>query len=172
MFYFIYHIPMEYIPWIIVTLVVLWAVIMRAKPEKYDKPAKLINIVMFTISVLGIVYITLMRKGTQNREIYLVPLHNFIEAVGETDFYRSMLMNLFLFVPFGVFATFSLPGKMKTGRKILITVVAAVVFSAIIEAMQYIFCLGRCETDDVLCNALGALIGSAAYVLYKIKDRK
>lgn len=162
---------MSVVPWVIVAMVILWTVIMRTKPRKYDKAAKIINRIMFIVSVLGILYITLVRKGTQTREIYLLPFHIFSEAASETDFYRSLLMNIFLFVPFGIFAPFSLPDGLKTGRKILIAVFAAVVLSVIVEAVQYFFCLGRCETDDVLSNTVGAVIGSVSYILYKIKDK-
>ena len=37
--------------------------------------------------------------------------------------------------------------------------------SAVIEAAQYAFGLGRAETDDVLCNTLGALLGALALPL-------
>lgn len=172
MFYFIYRIPMSLVPWVIVVAVVFWAVIMRVKLIKTVKATKIVNGVLLVVSVLGIIYITLMRKGTYVREIYLMPFHIFSEAAGETDFYRSMLMNAFLFVPFGIFTPFSLPDKLKTNRKILITVSSAMLLSVIVEALQYFFCLGRCETDDVLCNAVGAVIGSLSYILFKIKDKK
>ena len=171
MFYFIYRIPMSVVPLIIAVMVILWAVIMRCKPQKYDKTARIINRIMLFVSALGIVYITLARKGTNTREVYLMPFHILSEAVGETDFYRSMLMNLFLFVPFGMFAPFSLADNLKTDKKILITVLSAVVLSVSVEIAQYIFCKGRCETDDVLCNAAGAVIGSVSYILYKAKDK-
>lgn len=171
MFYFIYRIPMSIVPPVIAGMVVLWAIIMHFKPRKYDKTAGIINRIMLLVSVLGIVYITLFREGTHGREVYLMPFHILSEAVGETDFYRSMLMNIFLFVPFGIFAPFSLPKKLKTNKKILITVLTAVILSVSVELMQYVFCKGRCETDDVLCNAAGAVIGSVSYILYKIKDK-
>lgn len=171
MFYLIYRIPMSFVPLIIVIMVILWTVIMRFKPQKYDKAAKLFSRIMLCVSVIGIVYITLARSGTHSREVYLMPFHILSEAVGETDFYRSMLMNIFLFVPFGLFAPFSLSDKLKTNRKILLTVFAAVLLSVAVEILQYLFCKGRSETDDVLCNAFGALIGSISYILYKIKDK-
>lgn len=171
MFYFIYRIPMKIVPLIIVAVIVLWAVIMRFNPQKYDKAAKIFSRIMLCVSVLGIVYITLIRNSTHSREVYLMPFHILSEAAGETDFYRSMLMNIFLFVPFGLFAPFSFSDKLKTNRKILLTVFAAVLLSVTVEFLQYIFFKGRSETDDVLCNAFGALIGSVSYVLYKIKDK-
>lgn len=171
MFYYIYRIPMNILPLVIVVMVIIWAAIMRFMPQKYDKAARIFSRIMLLISILGIVYVTLFREGTHNREVYLMPFHIFSEAAGETDFYRSMLMNIFLFVPFGLFTPFSVSDRLKTGKKILLTVSAAVILSVIVEIMQYIFFKGRCETDDVLCNALGALIGSASYILYKIKGK-
>lgn len=172
MFYFIYRIPMNVVPLIIVAAVIIWGLLMRVISGKYDKAAGLINRVMLFVSVSGIIYITLARSGTHEREVYLMPFHILSEAAGETDFYRSMLMNLFLFVPFGLCAPFSLPEDMKTGKRLLTAFAAAVALSVFIELLQYLFYMGRCETDDVLCNAAGALAGFAAYIIYKLKDRK
>ncbi len=171
MFYLIYRIPISFLPFIIADLVIAWAIIMRRKPQKYDKAAGIFNRIMLLVSLMGIVYITLFRSGTHTREVYLMPFHILSEAAGETDFYRSMLMNIFLFVPFGIFAPFSLPVSLKTDKRILLTVFTAAVLSVIIEIAQFVFCKGRCETDDVLCNAAGAAVGSVSYILYKIKNR-
>ena len=43
-------------------------------------------------------------------------------------------------------------------------VIALTAMSAGIEFLQYHFALGRCEIDDVIHNALGALLGSLAFV--------
>ena len=37
-------------------------------------------------------------------------------------------------------------------------------FSVIIEIIQYVTCRGLCETDDVLCNGFGSLIGYWLYI--------
>ena len=60
------------------------------------------------------------------------------------------LQNIALFIPFGLF----LP--LKKWWRILL---AALCFSAAIEAAQYVFALGLCELDDVISNTLGAMIG-------------
>ena len=49
----------------------------------------------------------------------------------------------------------------------MITVVFALLLSIGIEAAQLHFHLGRCETDDVIMNTLGAVVGAAAYGLAK-----
>lgn len=60
------------------------------------------------------------------------------------------LQNIAFFIPFGVL----LP--VKKWKAVLITVV---IFSAAIEIVQYLGGYGLAESDDVICNTLGAMIG-------------
>ena len=79
-----------------------------------------------------------------------------------------MLMKVFLFVPIGL----SLPFALGKGRlSVFLTVAAALIFSAGIEYMQYLYALGRCEVDDVIMNTLGALIGCLAHWLFRNWER-
>lgn len=73
-----------------------------------------------------------------------------------------MLMNVFLFVPIGLSLPFALSKKK---HPVIITMIAAFLFSVSIEAIQYYFALGLCEMDDVIMNTLGAMIGTLAYFL-------
>ena len=68
---------------------------------------------------------------------------------GKTESIQN-INNILAFIPFGVL----FPGKRWKWLLLI-----AVLFSAGIEAVQYAFNLGWCEIDDVICNALGALIG-------------
>ncbi len=169
MFYFIYRIPMNIVPLIIAAAVIIWAVIMRKLPKKSEKAVRIINIMLLLISIFGIIYITLMHRDGEKHEIYLVPFHGIIEALNEKDVYRSMLMNVFLFVPFGMLAPFALSDKFKPKRRIIATICIAAVFSALIEIFQYVFGIGRCETDDILCNTAGAAIGTLSFLLKNFK---
>jgi glycopeptide antibiotics resistance protein len=76
-----------------------------------------------------------------------------------------MLMNVFLFFPLGLTLPYALPEKWN--RKGLLTIFLAQVFSIGIELAQYHFHLGRAETDDVICNTLGCVIGTLSYVISK-----
>lgn len=75
-------------------------------------------------------------------------------------------MNVFLFVPMGLTLLFALPEKMN--HKVLLSVLCAMVLSMIVEILQYVFQLGRAETDDVICNTLGAAIGTLAFSLFGV----
>lgn len=66
-------------------------------------------------------------------------------------------MNVFLFIPLGFF----FPYAMK--HSIWETVLIGVIVSIAIEALQYIFCLGLCEFDDVFHNTLGTALGYCYY---------
>ena len=43
--------------------------------------------------------------------------------------------------------------------------VSGFLLSVAIESFQYYFCLGRAETDDVICNTLGCVLGVMANVI-------
>ena len=70
------------------------------------------------------------------------------------------LKNILFFVPFG----FLFPERIKAlsvfrNKRWLFILSAGMLFSVFIEVSQYITCCGLCETDDVLCNSFGSLIG-------------
>ena len=64
----------------------------------------------------------------------------------------EVLLNIALFMPVGL-----LLGGM--GMKIKRVFLSGVVLSGIIEMFQLAFCRGLCETDDVIHNTLGCVIG-------------
>lgn len=62
--------------------------------------------------------------------------------------WKDIWLNILLFVPLGV---------TIGGRK---GVIAGLVLSCCIEAVQYFLCLGYCEVDDVMNNTIGACLGT------------
>ena len=81
------------------------------------------------------------------------------ESFGKTESIQN-INNILVFIPFGAL----FPGKRW--RALLLT---AVLFSVGIEVIQYVFNLGWCEIDDVICNVLGAAIGFGLWKLIKGK---
>ena len=71
-----------------------------------------------------------------------------------------MLRNVALFCPVGLALSQLLPQKWPCWARVLLTVFVGGALSAAVEYTQYRFALGMAETDDVLCNALGALNGA------------
>ena len=87
-----------------------------------------------------------------------------VYAKNNSELYRSMFMNLLLFMPLGLCMPFALPKKVKI--KGLLTIGAGMVLSIAIEAIQFFFSLGRCETDDVIMNTTGVIIGTSVYLFF------
>ncbi len=76
---------------------------------------------------------------------------------------EALWLNAFFFLPLGLSLPYILLEKIK--HKVLVTIIIAFTFSTMIEAIQYIFALGLCETDDVIMNTLGAAIGTVSYIV-------
>ena len=143
-----------------ILLVFLWGYL--GYREKGRRRWVLGNAVVFLGITTVIFYMTVYARGEGASEAVLVPFQSFREAKIQPELYRTMLMNVFLFLPVGLSLPFVL-GKWKF--PVFTTVVAACLFSAGIEYLQYRCCLGRCEVDDVIMNTLGAGIGCLAWYL-------
>lgn len=103
------------------------------------------------------------------------PSPRFPAAPGQPELYREMLMNVFLFFPLGLTLSNVLPQKWHRWLRIILTTLVGCALSAGIEYTQYRCALGLAETDDVICNTLGASIGSTslliAHAIEKSRER-
>lgn len=115
-----------------------------------------------------ILYATLRRQPGEQCAVILTPFQSFREAEIQPELYRAMLMNVLLFLPLGLTLSNALPEKQPIWLRVILTVSVGAAFSCFIEWTQYLYCLGRTEVDDVLCNALGALLGALCLLWQKI----
>ena len=79
---------------------------------------------------------------------------------GRAELLVENIMNVVVFVPVGILLGSLLRGKDSW----LIALLVGMGISVSIEAMQYFFYRGFAETDDVMHNTLGCMIG---YILVK-----
>lgn len=170
----IYKQPLNRIVIWTVPLVFLWAFLIRVfrnYAARYHGIWRIINGVFLTISSIAIAYFTLWNRNEHPDVIMLVPFHTFQEAKAQPELYRSMMMNVFLFVPFGLSLPNVIECPIRSSKKCkpFVVVVLATLFglclSALIEYFQYRYSLGRCEVDDVIMNTLGTLIGALSYLI-------
>lgn len=140
-------------------LLLVWSVIGAA----FNKYMRIIGAVLAVIVVGAILYATVLSRGESGKGADFIPFSSFERAKIQPEMYRSMLMNVFLFVPMGLFLPFVFVGD--TGKRILFTILFGLLMSVTIEAIQYFGDLGIAETDDVICNTVGTAIGSCAYLL-------
>lgn len=140
-------------------LLLVWSVIGAA----FYKYMRIIGAVLAVIAIGAILYATVLSRSGSNKDVYLIPFSTFERAKIQPEFYRSMLMNVFLFVPLGLSQPYIFGGG--TGKRILLTILVGLVLSMTVEAIQCFAHLGMTETDDVICNTVGTAIGSCAYLL-------
>lgn len=133
---------------------------------------KRIKIVLFIISTGVILWMTILSR--HNLGVHIVEmrpfwaLQDFIK--GDTGWKQHALYwieNVLLFMPFGL---------LFPSKDIRFALIAGVIFSIVIEAVQYFACLGLCELDDVICNGLGSLLGNMMFafarkIMAKAKEK-
>lgn len=115
--------------------------------------------------VMAIFCITIMGRSTGERTLILKPFASLAAARTQSEAYRELLMNIFLFFPFGLTLSNALPQSWGRWQRIGLTVITGLLLSAGIEYTQYRFALGVAETDDVICNTIGAFIGSTSLLI-------
>lgn len=107
------------------------------------------------------------RKALPEREFDLMPFWSYTAIQeGKEELLVENLMNVVVFVPVGLLLGFMVNGSwLKVKRAWLIVLMTGLVISVSIEAMQYFFHKGFAETDDVIHNTLGCMIGYGIYAL-------
>ena len=123
------------------------------------------NFVLFCAAVIAILYATILNRTPGNYELILTPFAALSAARQQPELYREMLMNIFLFFPLGLTLSNALPRKWHRWLRIILTTLVGCILSAGIEYAQYRYALGLAETDDVICNTLGAFIGSTSLLI-------
>ena len=158
-FHSIYVLDISTILITIPVLLLVWSVISAA----FYNQMRIIGAVLAVIAVGAIVYVTIISRGESEAGVDLIPFSSFERAKIQPEMYRSMLMNVFLFVPLGLSLPYVFGGG--TAKRILLTILIGFLLSVTVEAIQYFASLGMAETDDVICNTLGTTIGSCAHLL-------
>ena len=133
------------------------------------------NFVWFCAAVIAILYATILNRTPGNYELILAPFASLTAARVQPELYRALLMNVFLFFPLGLTLSNALPRKWHRWLRIILTTLIGCILSAGIEYAQYRCALGLAETDDVICNTLGAFLGAVsllvAHAIEKYRER-
>lgn len=104
----------------------------------------------------------IFRETAAERGYNLIPFWSYFDY-GKHSYFMEMfgenILNVLLFVPVGFLAGCGFQGV--TFKKVLLLGGG---FSIFIELLQFIFMKGFCETDDVIHNVAGCLIGYALWL--------
>lgn len=163
-------------PWTVCLLMLLafagWTVLCNCLRAKVRIA---VNVILFCVSAAIILHATLLSRTPGTYAAVLTPFAALAAARQQPELYREMLMNVFLFFPLGLTLSNALPRRWHRWLRIALTTLTGCILSAGIEYAQYRFALGMAETDDVICNTLGAFVGSAslllAHAMEKYKER-
>ena len=163
-------------PWtvciLLLSLLLLWPVLCQRVGERRRV---LLNTALACAATFIILYATILNRTPGNYELILTPFAALSAARQQPELYRAMLMNVFLFFPLGLTLSNALPRKWHRWGRIAFTTLIGCILSAGIEYAQYRCALGLAETDDVICNTLGAFIGSTslliAHAIEKSRER-
>ena len=136
---------------------------------------RLTNALLLLAATLIILYATILSRTPGTYAAVLTPFAALAAARQQPELYREMLMNIFLFFPLGLTLSNALPRRWHRWLRIALTTLTGCILSAGIEYAQYRFALGMAETDDVVCNTLGAFVGASslllAHAMEKHKER-
>lgn len=156
----------------LLSLLLLWPVLCQRVGERRRV---LLNTALACAAAFIILYATILTRTSGDYEFILTPFAALSAAQQQPELYREMLMNVFLFFPLGLTLSNALPQKWHRWGRIILTTLIGCILSAGIEYAQYRCALGLAETDDVICNTLGAFIGSTslliAHAIEKSRER-
>lgn len=122
--------------------------------------------------LLFITYILLLFELVTSRDVWLsgtnlIPFKEILRyPVGSTNFYRQVIGNIVLFIPFGFFATY----YTKINRLGSISFITFLVSLTIEIVQKYI---GRSfDVDDIILNVVGGILGFLIFVALDAIKRK
>ena len=163
-------------PWtvciLLLSLLLLWPVLCQRVGERRRV---LLNTALACAAAFIILYATILTRTPGVPEAILTPFAALAAARQQPELYREMLMNVFLFFPLGLTLSNALPRKWHRWLRIILTTFVGCAFSAGSEYAQYRYALGLAETDDMICNTMGAFLGAAsllaAHAIEKYRER-
>ena len=160
MFNYIYSQSLTTILLAIVVGTVVWG-FLRSRSRRWQTA----NALLCVLTAAIILYTTILTRTPGDYDVILTPFASFVAAQQQSELYREMLMNVFLFFPLGLTLSNVLPQKWHRWGRIILTTFIGCILSAGIEYAQYRYALGMAEVDDVICNTLGAFIGSTSLLI-------
>ena len=158
----IYALPLWMVIFLMLALLIVWAMLSL---HQNQRKRSIINAVLCSITALTILYATILTRTPGDYKPILTPFATFTAALQQPELYREMLMNIFLFFPLGLTLSNALPQKWHRWGRIILTTLIGCILSAGIEYAQYCCALGMAEVDDVICNTLGAFIGTTSLLI-------
>lgn len=123
----------------------------------FYKELLMLSFIIYVLCLFQVVTFQDVANWSSNN---FVPFHEILRYdIGSRLFFKNVLGNMVLFMPYGFFTSFYL--KLKKGTSVLFLTLLS---SLAIELTQ--MAIGRVfDVDDILLNLVGSMIGYLCYVL-------
>lgn len=115
--------------------------------------------ILFVISCLFFVYLAVFRRSPHEVTPEFTPFWSYLATISGNygiDVYAQIIENIAIFIPVGFFLPFLLGEKRSS---FLSAGAFGFLLSLFAETCQLVFRLGIFETDDLIHNTAGALVG-------------
>lgn len=142
--------------------ILLWPLVGLILDRRLRKPVLWpgLNAALGLLCLLIIFHATILARNGGVYEPVWRPFASFVIARTQPERYRSMLMNVYLFIPLGMTLSAAMGRRFPVWAVLLMTTAFGLFWSAALEWMQYVWQVGILEVDDALCNTLGTLLGA------------
>lgn len=125
-----------------------------------------LTLILLFVYLIALIWIILFKFSTsiqhlpQLRNINLIPYGDSLIVNGKLS-YSELLLNMIVFLPFGVYLSMLKPDWQFWKRAC-----PAIGVSLLFEIIQYIFAIGASDITDLINNSLGGILGCLLYTLF------
>lgn len=152
--------------WYALVSIVLLAICCMSQVLFTERKKYIAHYFLIEYSFLVLCFTVICRKKGELEQFFPIPFHDYGNR--ETGIFLSeMLMNVLMFVPIG-----ALMKNAFSGMRWHHAMAAGFVISLCIELLQWTFKCGSCETNDLINNTLGAIVGYWLISIRFLKCRK
>lgn len=126
---------------------------------------------VMTTFLLLVAWVTILSRPPWERSCELVPFWSYgAIARGVPGMLREAVLNCIMLLPAGVLLPIIWGRPLRWHRGLLFGAVC----SGCIEIAQLVSCRGLCETDDVIHNSIGCMVGCVvgSWVIGRLQGRK
>lgn len=163
--YFCENISQSVLEWMLVVLLLVLSItaiiIFSRKGVLRFQLRRLLKVMFVEYLVLLFCSTVVFREDASNTYVRLMPFKGYF--TGDMRLFIDALLNVAIFIPIGFCSSVFL--RFPKWLKILLLSVS---LSCTIEISQYILSRGCCDTNDVMNNAIGGMIGYCIYRLWRM----
>lgn len=138
---------------------------MEHSKSKQTTKSNTLTLILLFIYLIALIWIILFKFSTsihylpRLRNINLIPYGDSLIVNGKIS-YSELLLNMIVFLPFGVYLSMLKPEWQLWKRAC-----PAIGVSLLFEIIQYIFAIGASDITDLINNSLGGIVGCLLYTL-------